>query len=539
MITPRFLMTERTTATQSAGISHLRLTLAFVGALAFVYLRAFRWNGVPFVASGDQMLFFSRGLRVMHGQAMYRDVFDFLPPGIHLLNALVFRLAGVHAWVMPAMAVAVQLTFCCMLTRIAGKIVPGTLALLPGLLFLVFAFANAPELTHHWYSTLAVLAVVSVLMDGISLRHIGLASALCGIATLFTQTAGVMALLAVGIYLLWLAPRQSSYWRIAVALVLPWMVIVCGVLGYYVYQAGFKTMFFDLVLFAPRFLTGGPNSSRTYLRQFPGFHGVGDAFRNTPFVVIYALVPYAYIAGLIKLRRRGNKLDPVLRERLVLLSVVGLGLFFSIITGLRFFRICTVAPLALVMCAWLVSAPGRWERMARTGLWVVAGIFAIMLPLHRQREWHATLNLSVGRVAFTDPFVWQRFQWVAQRTHPGDAFFDADGSALGLYLKLRNPTLVEYLTDQEPSARENAAEVVASLERDPPQYVGLLQDDHRTTDGRSGLLLAYLQQHYRVAYTSRFQSDVKAEEEIWEIVPTLPLPSPLTAPQPPSPSPTP
>jgi len=68
------------------------------------------------------------------------------------------------------------------------------------LLSLVFDFSNALDLTHHWYSTLAALAAVSVLMGGVNLRRIFAAGVLSGISTLFTQTQGGLTFVALIIY---------------------------------------------------------------------------------------------------------------------------------------------------------------------------------------------------------------------------------------------------------------------------------------------------------------------------------------------------
>jgi hypothetical protein len=82
------------------------------------------------------------------------------------------------------------------MTGIAIRILRGALVLLPALLFLVFDFSSGLDLTHHWYSTLAALAAVGVLMGGVRLQRIVAAGALCAVATLFTQTQGGLTFLA-------------------------------------------------------------------------------------------------------------------------------------------------------------------------------------------------------------------------------------------------------------------------------------------------------------------------------------------------------
>ncbi len=198
------LMTEPKPPHTAERCSRSIFVLSFAGALVFLYLRTFLLPATPFVGIGDQILFFSRAARIVHGQVPYRDFFELVPPGTDLLYAAAFRLFGIHAWVTQAWGIALGLALCCVVTRIASRILRGPLILLPALLFLVFDFNSALDLTHHWYSTLAALAAVSVLMGGASWQRIFAAGSLCGLATLFTQTQGTLVFLALVVYLLWL-----------------------------------------------------------------------------------------------------------------------------------------------------------------------------------------------------------------------------------------------------------------------------------------------------------------------------------------------
>ena len=125
-----------------------------------------------------------------HGQVLYRDFFELVTPGTHLLYAATFRIFGVHAWVMQAWCIALGLALACVITRIASRMFRGPIVLLPALLFLVLNFDNASAPTHHWFSTLFVLVAVSVLIDGAGLQRIALAGAFCGVATLFYSDSG-------------------------------------------------------------------------------------------------------------------------------------------------------------------------------------------------------------------------------------------------------------------------------------------------------------------------------------------------------------
>ncbi|HMF63786.1 MAG TPA: hypothetical protein VK608_06825, partial [Edaphobacter sp.] len=94
------LMTEPKPPYAAERLSRLIFTLSFAGALVFLYLRTFLLPTTPFAGIGDQILFFSRAARIVHGQILYRDFFEMVTPGTELLYAATFRVFGIHAWVM-------------------------------------------------------------------------------------------------------------------------------------------------------------------------------------------------------------------------------------------------------------------------------------------------------------------------------------------------------------------------------------------------------------------------------------------------------
>ena len=172
-------------------------------------------------------------------------------------------------------------------------------------------------------------------------------------------------------------------------------------------------------------------------------HALSDILLFLPFVFIYALVPYIYLFGFYQLWRKRGVLNSSVRQHLFLLHLVGLALFLAVASGPRFFRLCTVAPPAILIGTWIISQQARAFSLVRNLLWVLAVGFAVLLPFHRQTQWHATLDLPIGRSAFVDPLEFHEFAWLAQRTRPSEPFFNQP--ALSLYLSLDNPTASEFV----------------------------------------------------------------------------------------------
>jgi hypothetical protein len=392
---------------------------------------------------------------------------------------------------------------------------------LPALLFLVFDFNSALDLTHQWFSSLAALAMAAVLMGGLSTRRIFSASLLCAIAILFTQTKGALVFVGVAFYLIWVTRRKAEDSHLGTRLalfILPALLTVTCALGYYVYESGFQRVLFDLVIFPSRFMTlSEVNTPRTYIHQLAqlwDFRRPSTIALLIPTIFIYPLVPYVYIAGLYQLWRRRAVLPSTLLQNLILLHVVGLALFLAIAHGPRHFRLCTVAAPAILVFVWLLSLPIPGGGYIRKLLWVVAGCYFLLLPVYRQLQWHDTLDLPIGRTAFTDKAMFYKFQWVSEHTHPLDGFFN--DSALTLYLSLQNPTQTEFVTYDETTRPEQIAAVVEALKRNPPAYIALIRTNPGSPVGgdHAAPFRQFVYENYSLAKVFS-QKQSQYEQELW------------------------
>jgi hypothetical protein len=499
---------------------HFALFLA--GACAFLYLRTFLLPAIPFAVTDDQSLFFARATRMVQGQIPYRDFFEIVTPGTDLIYAAGFRLFGIHAWVIPMWTITTGLAFSVVITYIAAKILRGPSVWLPGLLFLVFDFNSALDLTHQWFSTLAALAMAAVLMYGLSTRRILSAGLLCAVAILFTQTKGALAFVGVAFYLIgvtWLTAEDGKIGRRLALFTLPVLFAVMGVLGYYVYKSGLQTVLFDLVIFPPRFMTlsevNTPHAYSHQLAQLFDFRRRPEIALLIPTLFIYALVPFVYVAGLFQLWRRRSILPANLQRNLTLLHVVGIALFLAVAHGPRFFRLCTVAPPAIIVFAWLLSLPTATGVYVRKLSWILAGCYFILLAIHRQVQWHHTLDLPIGRTAFTDKALFNKFEWLAQRTHPSDGFFN--DSALGLYLSLANPTHSEFVSYDETTRPEQVAAIVHALEQNPPAYIALLpgSPEDPVHGDNAAPFRQFVYNNYTLAKVFS-QNQAQYQEQLWQ-----------------------
>ena len=451
----------------------IHFVLFFAATLIFLYLRTFLLPGTPLVASGDETLYFTHGLRIMHGQVPFRDYFTYVMPGVDLFYAGAFRLFGVHAWLAQTFEILLGGSIAIVLVWISHSVLSGPAIFLPSLLFLVLDFDITKDATHHWYSTLLVLSATGVLLGGRSVRRLLAVGALCGLATVFTQSQGVLSLIAITVYLWWIDKDDKHRFTTQLAaLVLPFAVIVGGVLGYFAFRVGFASLYYALVTFVFLYFPAMKvHTVQVYLMQIPAHRTLGDMARLVPYLFIHIFLPFGYLFCLFRLFREKKTMDRMLWENVLLINLVGLALFAAVANAPSYYRMCMVAPPATIVCVWLVDGTGSARRRIRGLLWAVAVLAMVALPFQLQRHWRGYIDLPNGRTAFLDPDQYEEFRWFAERTHAGDSF--VDGPQLSFALSLDNPTTVDYVTPTEYTTPEQVAAAIQGLEKHQTPLIAL------------------------------------------------------------------
>lgn len=499
-------------------VRKIHFVLYSAATFIFLYLRTFLLPGTPLVASGDETLYFTHGLRIMHGQVPFRDYFTYVMPGVDLFYAGAFGLFGVHAWLAQAFAILLGCAIAVVLVWISRSVLSGPAIFLPGLLFLVLDFDIIKDATHHWYSTLLVLSATGVLLGGRSIRRVLAVGILCGLATLFTQSQGVLSLITIAVYLWWTSHEDTlGLTKQLVELVLPFAVIVSGFLGYFVYRVGFASLYYALVTFVFLYFPAlKVHTTQAYLIQIPGHRTLGDIARLVSYFFIHLFVPFGYLFCLFRLFRKKTTMDRRLWENVLLINLIGLALFASVANAPSFYRMCMVAPPATIVCVWLVSGTRSAHRKVRGLLWALVVVAMVALPFQLQRHWRGYIDLPHGRTAFLDPALYEEFQWFAQKTHAGESFFN--GPQLSFALSLDNPTTVDYVTQTEYTTPEQVTAAIQGLEKHQTPLVALYQHDYAPppdlyargrTRSNLGPFLDYVYGNYHLA-------KVFPELQIWE-----------------------
>lgn len=491
------------------------LTLTVLCAI-FLYAQVFILPAVPILISGDQSLYLHDGTRMLDGQVIYRDYDHFTFPGTDWLYMILFKLFGVRAWIAPAALVILGSCTAALTMLMTRGVIAGPSAYLPGLLFVSLPFASDLDATHHWFSAVFTTAAITVAIGKRSLPRLFSAGVLIGLATLFTQSACLLAL-GIAMFLLWERSQENQPWRVLArkeaCLLLGFVASLIPCLSYFVHAVGLKQFLYWTVVFVVKYYPADWfNTWRVYLSGFPGLHR-SSAFNIPAFVLVHLIVPFVYIPALVTCISRSTAVSAESRKRVTFLAVTGLFLFLSVASAPAAVRLYSVSAPALVLLIWFLYSQGRWHRWL-IALWAVLLLTVVVRPVIAQRN-TLRLNLPIGRTAFLSPAVYEKCQWMSPRSQRLDYFFN--DPLLAFALRLRNPSRVSYLRPTDYTRPEEVEDAMQALEKFHVRFVSWpkeLDDDKeaaRHPEGNHlGPLRAYLEQRYHLAHT--FSNG----DQIWE-----------------------
>ncbi len=410
---------------------------------------------------------------------------------------------------------------------VARRFMVGAISALPALLFASFIMHGGFDATHHWFSTIAVMAAMLVFFDGTNSARAAAVGALCGLAAFFTQTKGATAVVAFVAYLVWKTWQDGN----GAGECARKCVLLCGAAAgvffaanaYFIGASGLQPWLFSTIVFPLKYYSApSMNNWQVFLDEFRREGGAG---RWIAFPFMYATVPLVYIVFLVTMRRRWKKEPSVAWNQLLLVALTGLGMFLAIADSPSMKRLCTVSAPGMILLAWLLSRPGKAQACGRVILAMAAVMLAVGQPVHSQLRWKAYLNLPAGRMAFVDPALYDEYSWVLANTNPGQFFFGLP--PLYTPFRMRNPSAIEGIEGTEYTRPEQVAELIRALETHPVPLLilnksgRLLNPTPRSAGDHLDPFRAYLLKNYRLARTFSTQDDA------WQALSTPAMPTPI------------
>jgi hypothetical protein len=490
------------------------LSLYLLACTLFLYIFLFVPPFTPFEISniGDSLLYLEPGLRMFQGELIYRDFFEFITPGMALMHVVLFKLFGVRPWIPNLFVMLLGLGMVSVGVAIARKLMSPALALLPSAAFLVGAREFLCDPVHHWYSMLAGLAAILVLLERRTLPRIAFAGVFCGLSASFTQTRGFSAYVGVVVYLLWEAWSHRQGWRSVLArqavLFASALAVFLLINGYFIWKAGPERYFWCVVVYVLKYYPKEAdwNTFDSFFTFLPHLALSRTALYGVlHWIYWFLLNPLAYLLFFIAYLRNARRLTPQQWARPMLVAVGGLFIFLCVAPSPNPNRMSVSILPALILLVWLVAGTVRLRRWLIPASVVLLAVVGLHDATRRLPARIGLLNTPVGPVMLTEQTTFDEYSWLLQRTRPGDYFYEADFSDMYFYLGLRNPTLLPRAVNNGYTTVEQVTESIAQLEHYKPRYVEWGIGDplvvpawEDPADAHLQPMLNYIHTHYRL-----------------------------------------
>jgi hypothetical protein len=479
------------------------------GVALFLYLQLFHFPFVPVWHGEDQSIYLMHAERMLQGELLYRDLFQFNLPGNEILYYAFFRCFGPALWVAPLALLLTGTAVSLLLFALSRKVLSGAAALLPPLAFLVMGQCTHLDATHHWYSTLLVLLAVRLIAERCSAARLGAAGALLGLASLFTSTRGVFAVAGIGVFLLWKLGRGAEAAKALAALALPFAAVLGGAIWYLAHRVGARLLLDSVLVFPLRYYSAdSSNNLSVFWDEWRSFLPL--RWRSLLLIALWPTVnlgvPLTLLAfftgpfrrGAAELRGRPEG------QRLVLFAMVSTALALSVANSPSASRLNCAAAFAFLVATVMLCRLGsrRWIAGALAAMLLVGGMELAVSQL----RWSTRLESPRGPVVLLFRPIAERYALLMQRAQPGDSLFgDTD---LNFITGLKNPAPLPFVTANGYTRPEQVQSVLNGLERRHSRFV-VWPDELENNRGADDNLLPlrlYLQAHYRLA--QRFDDGV-------------------------------
>ena len=369
---------------------------------------------------GDEGVFLHAAARILRGEVLYRDFFEFLPPGSFLAVAAWMKLFGGGFASMRALAICVIVVIA-ILIYAAARLSSGhrPLAAILAVAWVVFSQGLWTVISHHWFTTAASMATgVALLLalDGTPRRGATLVAGLAaGTAAMVTSTRGAILCVAV-LGILVTLPRAGA--RLVSAII--GMALIPAAMILYLAASGTLVAAFDDVIVYP---------ARHYASSQAMSFGSGAGLPDAASVVFYPAT-FVLAGAALALGRMATWSEPRFRVSLALALVGLLGTYPRADIPHINFTVPLACPLFALVASDLLGRLRRPARIAVGALSIGLCLTAMGPAIYDRRvvvvgplRGVETQRGLVMRVAngWTDDFAVLVTQ--INRIPPGDAFF--------------------------------------------------------------------------------------------------------------------
>ncbi len=175
------------------------LSVCFV----FLYIHLFLLPNTPIYYEMDHVALLNDAKRMMDGDVIYKDFFEFTFPGSHSLYFLFLSIFGAKYWVANFLILLHGMASAVLCLAISRRLMgTGFYSYLPAAIYMFFGFRwFGVDGEHRMFSPVLACAAVFILLGKLSYGRIAHAGLACALSSFFTQQRGILAVAAVGVFL--------------------------------------------------------------------------------------------------------------------------------------------------------------------------------------------------------------------------------------------------------------------------------------------------------------------------------------------------
>jgi hypothetical protein len=445
-----------------------------LGSSIYLYTNLFAGLRTPFLLGGDQALFWANAQRLLHGELIYRDFLEFTPPGTDLLYLGAFSLLGSRIWIPNLVVLLLGVILCWLCFYIARSIMKPAQAALAAALFMVLDYGKMLNGTHHWFSVLAAMGALAVLLNARTPARIVIAGTLLGAASFFTQTRGAIAALGVAGFLIWdgfqtqTKESGAAHLKRLSLLFLPLAAAWLALSSYFIAKVGFWQLWYFQVTYVLRYVAGSSDP----IFGSPEILALLRTRNGSEYLLVYCALPIIYATSLWTRRKGSRDASPANVKGIVLLTLVGSMMFLEVAQSPNSIRLYCVATPGIILLVRLlaVGLTSTARRYATIMMWTGLICLAAYQTWFRHVQQAMVLDLPAGRVA-TTPEKGGKLAWLTRHTTPGQFLFEARWVDVYLPLALRNPVFTDMLEGGHKSRDEFVDRSIRQLEARRVQYI--------------------------------------------------------------------
>lgn len=487
--------------------------LILTTALA-VYFLLFKFPATPIFSESDQLIFIHEATRLLNGEVMYRDFFEFTFPGTQVLYQILLSIFGQTYSILPVTIIVLGVCLSSTCFLISREVITGPFKYLPPLFFVFFGFRwFGLDGSHRLFSVLFVLIAVLLLLKGRGIAAYALAGSVCALASFFTQQRGIVMVGAITLFaviegMALRSPLRETFRNIAILWGI-FLAVITGLTFYFVYAAGAGNFFFATLEFPIRFYGySTANNSNVYFDDLAKAAQGAQSLSGMMFFLaslFYAVLLPASIAAIVValIAKRRNLHWSDVRNPILLLVV---WICFTATTaGHSPGRLFQMTIPSLVLLGWSLSKIGRVVRFEKSLTAAIACVlfsFGFFQAVRMQTHWDfRTLDIAAGQVAFISSEQAQFYEHLSKLTQSGDYVYQPTQPFVYFPLGLRNPTRMSQVWPSDYTRPEQVGSVVQDLEVHRPHYIVWTNtyskpDTARDPGDHTGLLARFVESNY-------------------------------------------